>query len=402
MRTLTKTALTALIALIVAGALAACSNASASSGSATESDATEEQVVTREDVEPILNKAAAQEFTNVAFTMKTETTATGGASNGAAQSQTVISTTTGQLDRSGEKPKLHMSYEAMSNMQLGRTTYEMFIDSSNLIVKQNEQLYVDAMTDQMLESYAASATSIIEPDEIESVLDMAASYKLTEEEGATTVSVTVDKNKLMEAAADSGAEMPENSSVATMVVSYTVGSDDRFKAVRIMSSTSGSPTYRVHQTYQYADYNTTALPEWPDLQAYVAERSGIKTDENGRMYIVDDDGQIYYVSNIGDDGMIYFDTSTTNTDSGSNSTTYYYETPTTQDATSNTGTTNTTSNTGTTSGSGSSEDKGRAYITADDGTIHFLDEEGSHLYENADGTRYFIDADGNFYFLAND
>ncbi|MBQ9042985.1 MAG: hypothetical protein IJ111_09270 [Eggerthellaceae bacterium] len=389
-RLIALTCLTALLALT----LCACSNATASSDSAQqESEAAEEQTVSREDVEAILHKAAETTFTNVTFSMKTDTTATGAASNGQVQTQTMRTTTKGQLDKSGEKPKMHMSYEAQSSMQLGKTTYEMFIDSERLIVRQSEQLYVDAMTDSMLDSYAASVTSVMSADEIDAMLDMASGLKLQESDDETVVTITLDTDKLAEEQAVDDSSLPESTEISTMVVSYSVDPDDRIKTVRFMSSTTGTPTYRVNQTYEFSDYDSTALPEWPDLDAYVAQQSGIMTDENGRMYIIDDDGQIQYVSEIGEDGMIYFDTSGSSDTTSGETTTYYYDTP------SQTGTT--TTNASSTTGS-SEEDKGRAYITADDGTIHFLDEEGSKLFENEDGTRYFIDADGNFYFLADE
>lgn len=397
MRNNIKPLLLTCVSVLLACSLFACGNNASSSSASSDSQeeaVAEGQEVTREEVEEILYKASEATFTNVSFTTKTETTATGATANGVPQTQTIQTTMSGQFDKSGEKPKLHLNYSAVSTMELGKTGYEMFIDSENLIVKQNEQLFVDAMTDEMLNSYANSVTSVTSPDEIGSMLDMAASYKIAEDEDETTVSITIDKDKLAESGAVDESSLPDNNAISTMVMSYTVGPDDRFKTVRIMSSTSGTPTYRVHQSYQFSDYDNTALPEWPDLKAYIAERSGIQTDANGRMFIVGDDGQTYYVSEIGDDGMIYYDTGT-QTSGGEDSTTYYYDVPPAADA-------GTATNTGTdadTSG-GSTEDQGRAYITADDGTIHFLDEEGSRIINNEDGSRYFIDADGNFYFLA--
>lgn len=389
------------MAALFAFALSACSNASAASSSAEaqENEAAEEHAVAREDVEDILHRAAETTFSNITFATKTETTATGASSNGQQITQTIRTSMKGQLDKGGEKPKLHMSYEAQSNMELGKTTYEMFIDKDNLIVSQNEQLYVDAMTDEMLNSYADSVTSIMSADEIDSMLDMASNLKIQEGKDETTVTITIDKDKLIESEAVDESSLPETTQIATMVVSYTVDSDDRFKTVRLMSSTTGTPTYRVSQTYEFSNYDETTLPEWPDLDAYVAQQSGIKTDENGRMYIVGDDGQIYYVTEIGDDGMIYYDMGNTGA-GGTTGDTYYetVETPTTTttqtviEPTATVDSTNTSTDT--------SNDKGRAYITADDGTIHYLDEEGSRLIQNDDGTSYFIDADGNFYFLS--
>lgn len=410
MHRITRYILLALVAAFTACALCACTASGPSSSSSPTSDETVPgNEVSREEVEAVLNKAAETTFSTVTFSVKTETTATGPASDGTTQTQTMLTSMNGELDKGGEKPRLHIGYEAQSTMQLGKTSYDMFIDSSNLIVIQNEQPFVDAMTDDMLDSYANSVTSVISKEEIGAMLDMAASYKMEAAEDETTVSITIDKDKLAEATASEDSTLPESTQVATMVVSYSIGSDNRFKTVRLMSSTSGSPTYRVHQSYQFSKYDETTEPEWPDLSAYVAQQSGIMTDANGRMYIVGDDGQVYYVTEIGDDGMIYYDTGA----AGESAETIYYETvPQTDTATStntnvntnantnaNTGETDTNTNDG---GASTEEGKGRAYITADDGTIHFLDEPGSKLFTNEDGTRYFIDADGNFYFLAEE
>lgn len=409
MRNITRIILTTTVAALMACALSACANGNASSSSSSQgqTETAPANTVAREDVEPVLHKAAELAFSSVSFTVRTESTATGAASNGAVQSQTMTTAMIGELDKSGEKPKMHIRYEAQSNTQLGKTMYDMYIDSENLIVNQNEQLYVDAMTDETLSSYADSVTSVISTEEIDSVLDMAASFKMEEKDGETTVSITVDKDKLVETGTVDASSLPENTSIATMVVSYSIGADDRFKAVRIMSSTNGTPTYRVHQSYQFSNYDAATLPAWPDLQSYIANQSGIQTDANGRMYIVGDDGQAYYITEIGDDGMIYYDTG----GAGNTSETTYYETDPTAAA-----------NAGNAGGAGAGDagagdagagdagapdaggeaDQGRAYITADDGTVHFLDEEGSRLITNDDGSRYFIDADGNFYFLADE
>ncbi len=422
----------ACIAALMALALAACSNANASStaasGSASpQSEASDEgKSAAIEDVEAVLHKASESTFTNLAFTTKTETTATGVSANGQTSSQSATTTMKGQLDLSGSKPKLHMSYKAQSSSELNATEYDMFISADGLIVRQGDQLYQDTMSDTMLDSYAASITSAITADEIDAVLDMAASCKMTEENGKTTVTVTLDKNKLAQSNMVDMSSLPSNTEIATMIVTYDIDENNRFQTVRIMSSTSGTPTYRVNQTYEYSDYNATELPEWPDMNSYIAQSSGIMTDANGNMYIVGDDGQLYYVTSIGEDGTVTFNMGAT---SEAAVVEYYYEealaeTPalyatladaeeayyemiseadtatevekSTSSETSETGTTDATNN------ESGEEEVGRAYITADDGTIHFLDEEGSQLFDNGDGTRYFIDRDGNFYFLADE
>lgn len=445
---------------VVAGALAvslaalpACASSGASSASNEQSQQTEQAQpgasATREDVEAVLLAASQKTFSNVAFELRTETSAVGPGQDGTMQSQMIKTSTIGELDQSGERPRLHMKYSAQSSMELGKVTYEMFISSENLIVNQNDQLYVDAMTDEALNSYVNSVVNVTAEEGIASMLDAAANYKIEETDGQTNVTITVDLDKAQqtaaeeadavaetetataetEAAASGEAEsasaeaasvasaeataasagsasaeaasatssdsadpasaddaMPAGTEMASIVVCYSIGEDGRFKSVRVVSSTTGTPTYHSKQTYKFTDYDTTTLPEWPDLKAYVAERSGVATDENGRMYVLGDNGERYYVSEIGDDGMIYFDTGTSSATDES----YYY---TYNDTPTDTGAVDTSSEDTTSS-------TGRAYITGDDGKIHYLDEEGSHLYENEDGTRYFVDADGNFYFLS--
>ena len=410
----TRTVLVASITLIMAFILAACSNGNASSSAQQQEDsAAATQSASREEVEAVLTKAAESKYKNVSFTNKVETTATAAAANGAAQSQTIRTTTSGELDQSGDKPKLHMKYQAQSNVELGKTEYEMFIDDQHLIVNQKEQLYVDAMNEETLNSYASSITSLLSADEIGAILDMAGGFKMEASGDDTVVTVTVDKDKLAESAKVDDSSLPETTQIATMVVSYTIDSDDHFKAVRLMSSTTGTPTYRVNQTYQFSKYDETALPEWPDLNAYIAQQSGIMTDENGRMYIVGDDGQRYYVTNIGDDGTIYYDTGNTGTptytesggqptQSGGETTTVSGGSTSGSDTTGGSTTGGSTAGGNTTGGGsttgGTDSDKGRAYITAADGTIHYLDEPGSEI-RDLGGATVFIDANGEWYFL---
>jgi len=445
------------IASLLAFALAACSNSnaassgsntsgssSAASGSTSQANASssEGQSTTREDVEAVLNKACESTFTNLSFATKTESTAMGTAPNGQITSQSATTTMKGQLDRSASKPKMHMSTKTQSSNDIKATEYDMYIDSEGLIVTQNGQLYKDAMTDAVLNSYDASVTSAISAEEIKAVLDMASSFKMKEESGKTTVTITLDKEKLSEANMVDMSSLPKGTEIATMVVAYDINANNQFEAVRIMSSTNGNPTYRVQQTYEYSDYDTTELPAWPDMGEYAALTSGIMTDANGNMYMVGEDGQLYYVTSIGDDGTVVFNASAANetmevyyeevatemaAEAAAAPSFYatlaeaesaYYETiseadtPTEQPANPNASGSAAAAESGSAaaaeSGSAASsnpgageEEQGRAYITADDGTIHFLDEPGSQLFDNGDGTRYFIDADGNFYFLAD-
>ena len=310
MKTISKTILLACATALLAFALAACgssgqaeSGASAGSASASSDSAAQ---ASREDVEPILLKAAEQPFSTVTFETETETTATGPDDKGAMQTHSAITSLDGELDRSGDKPKMHMKHESMSTVELGRTEYDLFIDSESFIIKQGDELFTDQMTDEILDSYVDAATGAITVKEITEALDAAVNYKLAENNGETTVTVTIDPAKLSKTQAEDESPLPEGADITTMVASYTIDAEGRFKSVRIMTSTTGTPTYRTHQTCLYSGYDSTTLPEWPDLQAYVLEQSGIKTDENGNMYFEGEDGQIYYVTEITDDGTIYY------------------------------------------------------------------------------------------------
>lgn len=316
MRAFAKNLLLACVAAALALTLAACGGAEqagsastgASSTSGNASDASG-QAVSREDVEPILNAAANQAFSNVTFAVETETTATLPDDKGVMQTNSATTSIKGELDRSGDAPKMHMSFVASSTVELGRTAYELFIDSDALLIKQGDELYSDTMTDDMLNSYADSVTGIITIDEIAKMLDAAASYKMSKSGDETTITVTVDVSKLpkeQEADSEDESALPDGTDLATMIASYTIGSDGRFKTVLIISSTEGASAFRMHQAYRYSGYDETTLPDWPDLQAYILEQSGIKVDENGNMYFIGDDGQTYYVSEIGDDGTVYY------------------------------------------------------------------------------------------------
>lgn len=385
-KTILAFACTAALALFTLGGCAGDEQPE-SPASSEPNTAAEEAAASREEVEAILNRAIEADYDSVTFSSRTDTSATGSTADGQMQTQTMRTTMRGQLDRGGETPVMHMAYEAQSNVQLGKTQYEMFIDKDNLIVSQGGQLYVDAMDPEMLDGYAQSVTAVTSAEEVSSILDMAGSLKVDQANDDTVVTITVDRDKLAESQMVDTSSLPDSTQIATMVVNYVIDDQDRFKTVRIMSSTSGTPTYRVQQTYDFSDYDATELPEWPDLDAYVAEQSGIMTDADGRMYIVGDDGQTYYVTEIGDDGMIYYNTGADNTGYGSGGDTeyYYVDDP---DASATTGDSTSTD----ADEASSSDDLGRAYITDDDGNIHYLDE--GRTIDAGGGWALFYDENG--------
>ena len=308
MKAILKATLLAFASGLLAFALVACGKTGqASTAASGGASGAEGQGGSREDVEAILNQAANQPFSTVTFKITTSTSTTVPDDEGVMQTQSADTATTGELDQSGDKPAMHMSYRATSTVELGRTEYELFVNSERLIAKEGDQLYVEEMDDEALYSYSQSVTSAISREEIEAMLDVAASFEISESDGETTVTITADPAKLADSQEQIGeSDLPENSTIATMVISYTIGTDGHFKTVRTISSLDSEPIYHMNQTCQYSNYDATSLPEWPDLQAYILEQSGIETDENGNMYFVDEDGQTHYITEIGEDGTIYF------------------------------------------------------------------------------------------------
>lgn len=309
MNKIAKTTCAIALLALLAYPLAACSGSQGSkSGAASEGSPLDEGV--REQIETVVAEARDAKFDNVTFDMRTETAVTSKDEEGNTQQQVTVTETKGELDRSSEKPRLHMGYESSNNLQLEKTSYDMYMDEKALFIKQGEQLYKNEIDDATLQNYATSITSVGSETEIEELLNVASSYTIEEKEsGDTVITIVADVKKIEESSIIDTSSLPEGSSVATLVASYIIGPDSRFKSIRLMSSTTGAPTYRVDQSYQFSNYDTTVMPEWPDFTAYVAQQMGIETDADGRQYIVYDDGQTYYVDHIDENGTVYFSAS---------------------------------------------------------------------------------------------
>ena len=274
------------------------STASGTSGEAAPS-------ASREDVQALIDEALSKTYTNVTFAMETDTSATATV-EGQMQQQTMYTSVKGEIDKGSDPVRMHMKFESYSNTAPGKTLYDMFVNGDEVIIQQGEDLFSDSLGDGGAAAYAESLTAVTSSEEISNMLDVAKNFKVEESDaGDTTITVTVDVNRLSETNLVDESSLPEGSSIATLVASYTLDTEHRFKSIRLMSSTAGTPTYRVSQMYRFSDYDATTLPEWPDLKAYIAKMSGIETDAEGRMYIVEEDGTILYVEGIDDDGMIH-------------------------------------------------------------------------------------------------
>ena len=418
---------TACVAALLAGGLFACaspSQTSASTAPASTSSQSNENA-SRADVEAVLNPAIAAEYDNLSFRMETDATVSATV-EGKTQQQSQNTTSVGELAKSGDNKALHLNFSSSSTAEPGKTSYELFINGDGIVIKQGDKMYSDVSNKESLENNIQSITRITSADEIKNILDTASSYKLEKKDGETTVFITADTSKLGDSKLIDASSLPEGSSIATFVTSYTVDADNHFKTVRVMSNTAGAPTYHVSQTYQFSNYNETSLPAWPDMNAYLAEQAGLSTDENGKMYFTDENGQIYYVDYIDDDGMIHFNSSVETVGggmAGGGATTTRRQS--TGNAPSNNGNSNNsnikkddpnekanpsfaegdktpTESESTAKGSNtkgtSTNSQGRAYITGSDGRIHYLDEPGSEI-RDLGGSKVFIDADGEWYFL---
>lgn len=260
----------------------------------------------RESILAKLASARDASYDNATFGTKTETIVTEKDDEGQDQQQIITSTMSGEIDRSGATPRVHMSYEETTSARLEKSTYDMFIDASGMIVKEGDALYKDEIDEESLQSYAASFSEIASEESVTELLDMSSDYNMTESDGETTITITMDVNKLEETPLVDISSLPEGSSIATFIASYSLDSENRLKAVRLSSSTTGYPTYRVDQKYWFSDYDTTVLPEWPDVDAYMEEQAGIMTDEDGNKYFVDEEGVQHTIESIDPDGTVNY------------------------------------------------------------------------------------------------
>lgn len=389
---------------VTACGLAACTQAdgSASSGSASAADDS-----VRASIGEKLSAARATSYGNVTFAMQTESSATGTGENNEIERQTITTSMKGELDKSGDKPALHVSYESVSNTRLEKTAYDMFIDKNGMIISQAGLLFKEEVDDEALQGYVSSVTGKAIEEEASQLLDIASSFKMEESDGDTVITIVANADKVAELSLVDTSMLPEGVSIATLVASYTIDSNNRFKAIRLMSSTTGSPTYRVDQSYRFTGYDETALPEWPDYSAFLAEQAGILTDGDGRLYMVGDDGQIYYIDSIDDDGTIHFAQPDTQVEQGS----YYEYLPSGDEAAINLydylplDTAPSADNPAETDSAASetpepvaaeTEDSnaGRAFINVG-GTKYYLDEPGSRIEDVGSGVRAFYPADGS-------
>lgn len=252
-------------------------SANASSGAqsqASNGDNSSDDEAMRAQITQIIEQAANAEYGSVTFNVETKTSATSTSSvNGQQQQQTMTTTMTGEISKAGDAPSMHMRYQASSTQDPTRTEYDMYITPQERIVQQGEELYLDEMTQDDFNNYVKSITAATTFDEVNKLLELASECKKEEKDGETVISMTIDRNKLNESDLIDSTSLPEGTEIATLVASYSIDDQNRFKAVRLMSSTTGSPTYRVSQTYKFSNYDETTMPAWPDLEAYIAAHS---------------------------------------------------------------------------------------------------------------------------------
>lgn len=302
----TATCAIALIS-ILACPLAGCSSPQDSNGGGGGESSQETQLdpAVKSEIQSLIAQAREHTFDNVTFDVTVETAVTARDDEGNMQQQVSLIERSGELDQNTDDPKMHMVYEQSSNMELGKTVYEMYIDKSGMIMMQEENLYRNASDKDTVNAQIASVTSIASETEVNDLLDVARSYEIQEQaNGDKLITIVADVDKLIANSLIDTSSLPEGSSVATLVASYVISSDNHFKTVRLMSSTSGSPTYRVDQNFKFSKYDETVMPEWPDIQKYYAKMAGFTEGADGRMYI-EDDGQMVYFDYIDDEGMIH-------------------------------------------------------------------------------------------------
>ena len=309
------------------GAQASSQDAGSSSvrePSSSAGGAAEGEGAVREQIEQAFARVREATYKNVTFTRKTQTTATGTDGEGRMSQQSVTAEMKGELSLAKKNRAMHFSYLSKSSTQLGKVAYDMYVDDDALYVVQDGKLYTNGDEDATAEGYISAITDIVSEEAVTQLLDVASSCKIERADGGAgdgadagsgesvsgdiTITITADASKVGETGLVDTSSLPEGSSIATMVASYVISPNDRLKTVRLMSSTAGTPTYRVNQTYHFSKYNKTELPEWPSMADQAVLDPRIKTDEDGRMYIVGDDGLTYYIDSIDEDGTIHAST----------------------------------------------------------------------------------------------
>ena len=258
----------------------------------------------RADIEQALKAARENTYENVTFSMNLRTMAIG-RDQGRVSQQVVQTTMKGELSRAKDNNAMHFAYDMRSSTQPTVIAYDMYINKDGTLVKQDGKIYVAGDDAADPKQYIDSVTGVASEEEVKQLLDAASEYKI-ERGDDTVITVTAKASKLADSAFVDTQSLPEGSTMATLVVSYTISADNHFKAIRMMSSTSGTPTYRVNQSYEFSKYDKTEMPEWPSLADQVAADPRVKTDDQGRMYIIGDDGNTYLIESIDPDGTVHF------------------------------------------------------------------------------------------------
>lgn len=410
-----------LLAAVLAAALAGCQEQAPQE---PEAEAETAPAFTDEEITKTLLDAAAKEYDTFTFTVDSSTKATYPVgTTGQTQQTTAKTKMAGEMDTSGENPRLHMTMEANNGSTgQGDVSFEMFVQDDDVVIQQDDQTYVDTVSNTGIDGYYSSIPQIVTAESVQSAVDMASSLKMEEREDTTVVTLVADPTKLtgqnVEGTGDDG--VSQATGLTSLVTVYTINEDGYISQVAMTGGANGTPTYHVRQTYAYSKFDDTQLPEMPDTR-YAG--INLQTDENGRQFVADDDGTRYYLA---EDGQFYAESQPVYEQQPQQTVTKRKVTTTTttptpeatqdaaqgdaQAAASGASTDAGTAASGTAasgtdagaSGEAPAADpnEGRAYITAGDGTIHFLDEPGSEIRDFG-GTRVFIDADGNWYFLSD-
>lgn len=317
----------ALLAGCASGNSQQAQSAQAPSAEAASAQASPTDPQVRSEIEKALADVRAASYENVSFSMETNTSATG-TDQGRIVRQTVRTTMKGELSLKKDDNAMHFFYDMRSSSQPTVVAYDMYVNKDNIFVKQNDKLYLVGEKDAKPENYISTITDIVSEKEVAKLLDAASEFKIDKGE-ETVITVTANASKLAESELIDSAALPAGASVATLVANYVIQLDNHLKTVRLMSSTSGTPTYRVNQTYNFSKYNETELPKWPTMQDQLAQDPRVTTDADGNMYLTADDGNKYRIESVDPDGTVHFYGNQQNmgnagaSDSGSGG--YYYD-----------------------------------------------------------------------------
>ena len=296
--------------ILLASALVGCTQG-ASSSQATSSNVSpssasaEPEGPSIEQVKSVLEQAFIKPASSFAFSTRTESSAlvsTTADGKTETERRSVLIAATGEIDQAGEAKRSHVSYAAQSSSDQAYLQFEAFIEGDDAIIVQSDGAFRESAQEAGLDVFVERACAPYTLDEAKRLVELSQTRTITEADGITTISLSVDAQQAQDESLIDVSTLPAGSKLESMTVRYTLDAEGRVASVRTLCLTKGAPTCQLLVSCEYADYDTVQLPDWPELETYL----GIETAEDGTMYYTDDEGNRYIVDHVDDDGTMYY------------------------------------------------------------------------------------------------